>query len=154
MSKDNKELKSRNQQLHEKIQDKDEKVEQLTSKVEILTQENTQLKEAYDKLMVKLSYLQENHIMIPKDGKRLNNIDSKIAGDEDFLNNLQEEVRKLHFMVKGKESLIEKLKQALMDYQDKEKSSERQYDQEEEKEEDEQSLKMKRIHQLLLKEET
>lgn len=76
--KDTKELKNKMEKLNEKIQDKDEKIEQSNSKVEILSQENTQLKEAYDKLMVKLSYLQENHIMIPKDGKRHNNQDSKV----------------------------------------------------------------------------
>jgi hypothetical protein len=38
--------------------------------------------------MVKLTYLQENHIMIPKDGKRLNSNDNKVAGDEELLNNL------------------------------------------------------------------
>lgn len=69
--------------------------------------------------MVKLSYLQENHIMIPKDGKRLVNQDNKVNGDDDFLNNLQEEVRNLHFTIKNKDSLIEKLKQALIEQQEK-----------------------------------
>jgi hypothetical protein len=50
--------------------------------------------------MSKLSYLQENHIMIPKDGKRNNNQESNVAGDNEYLNNLQEEVRKLHFTIK------------------------------------------------------
>jgi hypothetical protein len=47
--------------------------------------------------MAKISFLQENHILIPKDGKRM---DDKVivgSGDEFYLNNLQEEVRKLHY---------------------------------------------------------
>ncbi len=47
--------------------------------------------------MAKLTYMQENHILIPKDGKRGKD-DNKMLGmaDEEYLNNLQEEVRKLH----------------------------------------------------------
>ena len=117
--REGKELKSQIQQIKEVVQDKDEKIDQVNSKVEIMTQENTQIKEAYEKLMVKLSYLQENHIMIPKDGKRLVNQDNKVNGDDDSLNNLQEEVRNLHFTIKNKDSLIEKLKQALIEQQEK-----------------------------------
>ena len=57
--------------------------------------------------------------MIPKDGKRMVSNDSKLNGDEDFLHNLQEEVRNLHFTIKNKDSLIDKLKQALIEYQEK-----------------------------------
>ena len=56
------------------------------------------MKESYDKLMAKITYIQENHILIPKDGKRNKQEDSKVAAtDDEYLNNLQEEVRKLHF---------------------------------------------------------
>lgn len=36
--------------------------------------------------------------------------ESKMLGDDDYLNNLQEEVRKLHFQLKQKDAIIEKLK--------------------------------------------
>lgn len=49
------------------MQDKDEKIEQLNSKVEIVADENHKLKESYEKLMIKLTNMQENYIMIPKD---------------------------------------------------------------------------------------
>lgn len=42
----------------------------MTSKVDILQQENSQIKESYEKLIAKLSFIQENHILIPKDGRR------------------------------------------------------------------------------------
>lgn len=67
--------------------------------------------------MTKLTFLQENHILIPKDGKRFNKDDGKImgVGDEEYLNNLQEEVRKLHFQLKQKDNIIDRLKQTLIE---------------------------------------
>mgnify|MGYP001806481525 CR=1 FL=1 len=53
--------------------------------------------------------------MIPKDGKRMNSNDNRLAADEEFLNNLQEELRNLHYQIKSKDSLIDKLRQALLD---------------------------------------
>lgn len=38
--------------------------------------------------------------MIPKDGKRNGNSESKSFGDEEYLNKLQDEVRYLHFSLK------------------------------------------------------
>lgn len=35
-----------------------------------MSQENTQIKESYDKVVSKLAHLQDNHIIIPKDGKK------------------------------------------------------------------------------------
>lgn len=62
--------------------------------------------------MAKLTFLQENHILIPKDGKRSSKEESKIGGigDEEYLNNLQEEVRKLHYQLRQKDTIIDKLK--------------------------------------------
>jgi hypothetical protein len=60
------------------------------------------MKESYEKLLVKLSHIQENNILIAKDSKRGKLEDSLnlVTGDEDYLLNLQDEVRKLHFQVK------------------------------------------------------
>ena len=93
------------QNLNDKIQDKDEKIEQMNSKMEILNEENSNVKESYEKLLSKLTYIQENNILIPKDGaKRGGNMkgdeQQKMVGDEDYLSNLQEEVRKLHYQLK------------------------------------------------------
>jgi hypothetical protein len=57
------------------------------------------MKESYEKLLIKLSHIQENNILIAKDSKRLKPEDSLslATGDEDYLLNLQDEVRKLHF---------------------------------------------------------
>mmetsp|Transcript_28516 Transcript_28516/g.27488 ORF Transcript_28516/g.27488 Transcript_28516/m.27488 type:complete len:172 (+) Transcript_28516:1102-1617(+) len=103
------------QNLNDKIQDKDEKIEQMNSKMEILNEENSNVKESYEKLLSKLTYIQENNILIPKDGaKRGGNMkgddQQKMVGDEDYLSNLQEEVRKLHYQLKQKDVIIEKMK--------------------------------------------
>eukprot|EP00347_Sterkiella_histriomuscorum_P007099 403350261 len=148
LAQKNKDYIYKMQQLNDTLQDKDEKIDQLSSKVEIMSSENTQIKESYDKLMAKLQFIQENHILIPKDGKRqaMEESPKVSASDEDYLNNLQDEVRKLHFQVKNKESLIEKLKIALLDQQ----LNGDNYD---ENEDNSPQLAMKRIHSLLQKDE-
>ena len=104
--------------LNEKIFDKDEKIEQLNLKINILTEENSKMKESYEKLFSKLTMIQENNILIPKDGKRVKVEDTKslATGDEDYMISLQEEVRNLHYLVKQKDITIEKLKQAYLTY--------------------------------------
>lgn len=42
----------------------------MQSKMEILNDENVKLKESYEKLLMKITHIQENNILIPKDGKR------------------------------------------------------------------------------------
>ena len=88
--------------------------------------------------MAKLSYLQENHILIPKDGKRKDEKMLVGQNDDEYMNNLQEEVRKLHFMLKQKETIIERLKQAITS---------------DDQEEPSKSLQMKKINSLLDKDE-
>lgn len=50
--------------------------------------------------------------MIPKDGKRSKADESKqmVTGDDDSLLDLQEEVRSLHFQLKQKDSIIDRLR--------------------------------------------
>ena len=98
--------------LNDKIFDKDEKIDQLNLKINILNEENVKMKESYEKLHHKLTLIQDNNILIPKDGKRSKPEETKslATGDEDYLINLQEEVRSLHFLVKQKDITIEKLK--------------------------------------------
>lgn len=49
------------------------------------------MKESYEKLMMKLSLIQDNNILIPKDGKRQKPEEGKhmmMGGDDDYLSNL------------------------------------------------------------------
>lgn len=104
------------QQLNEKLQDRDEKIDEQNSKIEILTGESKQIKESYDKLLAKLTNIQDNHIIIPKESNYYGTDDRLIStSDEQYLNNLQDEVRKLHFQLKQKDSIIDKLKQTVQE---------------------------------------
>jgi len=64
------------QSMNDKMQDKDEKIDQMNSKLEILVDENNKLKESYEKLLIKLNFIQDNNILIPKDGGKRNTIKS------------------------------------------------------------------------------
>ena len=79
------------------------------------------MKESYEKLNMRLTLIQENNLLIPKDGKRTKTDDTKslATGDEDYLLHLQDEVRNLHFLVKQKDITIEKLKQAFIEEAEK-----------------------------------
>lgn len=94
-------------QFRDIIADKDDKVEQLSSKIEILVGENQQLKEANEKLLQKISFIQDNHILIPtKEGHR-------VAQEKSDDSKLQDEVRRLHFQLKQKDAVIDKFKSML-----------------------------------------
>ena len=68
-------------------------------------------KEANDMLQKKIDQLYNNNILIPKEGK-----DSEAQEKDDqnqkqeFMNNIQEEVRKLHYQLQGKDQIINQLK--------------------------------------------
>ena len=60
----------------------------------------------------KLEQLHNNNILIPKEGKD----DEEIERDEEnqkqqFITNIQEEVRKLHYQLQAKDQVINQLKQ-------------------------------------------
>lgn len=60
--------------------------------------------------MSKLAHLQDNHIIIPKDGKKSHSNESISTGSEDlYQSHLQEEVRKLHYDIKSKDILLDKI---------------------------------------------
>lgn len=91
--------------------------------------------------MSKLSYLQEHHILIPKDGKRKDDKQMGGMGDEEYLGNLQEEVRKLHYQLKQKESVIERLRVVVNQPADNEEAQQ-------------DSLKLKKLNSLFDKDDS
>lgn len=60
--------------------------------------------------------------------------------DEDYLNNLQEEVRKLHYAIKQKDAIIDKLRQAFSEIGDGSGAEEA-------------SLQLKKVESLLSKDD-
>jgi hypothetical protein len=54
-----------------------------------MNSENSKMKESYEKLLLKLTTIQDNNILIPKDSKRaIEDNSNLVTGDEDYLLNL------------------------------------------------------------------
>ena len=70
-------------------------------------------------LQKKIDQIYNNNILIPKEGK-----DNEAQERDDqnqkqeFMNNIQEEVRKLHYQLQGKDQIINQLKQLIHKNQD------------------------------------
>ena len=100
------------QSLQEDVEDKDVKIDQLTGKVEIMQNNNNFIKKSYDSLQTKLKKLQTENIIIPKE-KKGEGEEKKVEDDEspknqvdDLQQNLQEEIRKLHFNLRHKDQIV------------------------------------------------
>jgi hypothetical protein len=81
------------------------------AKMNLLKGENRIINETKEMLQKKIDHIYENNILINKEGKSSSNKEEEEQNKEQsaFMNNIQEEVRKLHFQLKQKDSIINKL---------------------------------------------
>ena len=85
------------------MQDKDLLIEEHLDKLNLLTNENNILKQSQHMLQVKLDHIYENNILIAKEGKENQEDKEKEAerkDKNDFVDNVTDEIRKLHFQLK------------------------------------------------------
>lgn len=77
----------------------------------LLKGENRIINETKEMLQKKIDHIYENNILINKEGKSSSNKEEEEQNKEQsaFMNNVQEEVRKLHFQLKQKDTIINKL---------------------------------------------
>ena len=77
----------------------------------LLKGENRIINETKEMLQKKIDHIYENNILINKEGKSSSNKEEELQNKEQsaFMNNVQEEVRKLHFQLKQKDTIINKL---------------------------------------------
>lgn len=62
-------------------------------------------------LQKKLEHIYNNNILIPKEGKDDEEIERQDKNQKDqFVDNIQEEVRKLHYQLQSKDKIINELK--------------------------------------------
>lgn len=69
--------------------------------------------------MQKLSFIQDNNIMIPKDGNKLS-LEAINNTENEFLTHLQDEVRNLHYQLKAKDKIIQRIKDMISSQETKE----------------------------------
>ena len=71
-------------------------------------------KEANDMLQKKIDQIYAHNIIIPKDSKdKEDEEQDELRGEKEFVNNIQEEVRKLHYQLQNKDQVILQLKQLI-----------------------------------------
>lgn len=101
------------QQLKDTIADKDLQITEFEDKMGLLKDENKILFEGKEFLQSKLDHIYEHNILIQKDGDKPMNqdLEEKNKQQHTYMNNVQEEIRKLHFQLKRKDLALLKLKQ-------------------------------------------
>ena len=97
--------------MKDDLKDKELQIEEYMAKMNLLKGENRIINESKDMLQKKIDHIYENNILINKEGKSSSNKEEEEQSKEQstFMNNIQEEVRKLHFQLKQKDSIINKL---------------------------------------------
>ena len=88
--------------MKDELKDKDLQIEEYMAKMNLLKGENRIINESKDMLKKKIDHILENNILINKEGKSSSNKEEEEQNKEQnaFMNNIQEEVRKLHFQLK------------------------------------------------------
>ena len=97
----------KSQQLREECEDKQILIDELESKQNLVRDQMKIQKEANDMLQKKIDQIYNHNILIPKEGKdnEAQERDDKNQKQE-FMNNIQEEVRKLHYQLQSKDQTI------------------------------------------------
>lgn len=112
-SEKNRELIDKISTMRDELKDKDLQIEEYMAKMDLLKGTNRIMTEQKDMLQKKIDHIYENNILINKEGKSTSNKEEEEQNKEQsaFMNNVQEEVRKLHFQLKQKDTVIHKLTQ-------------------------------------------
>ena len=107
----NREMIQKISSLREDLKDKELNIEEFLAKMNLLKGENRIVSESKEMLQKKIDHIYENNILINKEGKSSSNKEEEEQNKEQstFMNNIQEEVRKLHFQLKQKDTIINKL---------------------------------------------
>lgn len=100
--------------LREECEDKQILIDELESKQNLVKDQMKIQKEASDMLQKKIDQIYKHNILIPKEGKdnEAQERDDQNQKNE-FMNNIQEEVRKLHYQLQNKDQTINQLKQLI-----------------------------------------
>ena len=85
--------------MKDDLKDKELQIEEYMAKMNLLKGENRIINESKDMLQKKIDHIYESNILINKEGKSSSNKEEEEQNKEQstFMNNIQEEVRKLHF---------------------------------------------------------
>ena len=98
----NREMIHKISSMKDELKDKDLQIEEYMAKMNLLKGENRIINESKDMLKKKIDHILENNILINKEGKSSSNKEEEEQNKEQnaFMNNIKEEVRKLHFQLK------------------------------------------------------
>ena len=98
----NREMIHKISSMKDDLKDKELNIEEYMAKMNLLKGENRIVSESKEMLQKKIDHIYENNILINKEGKSSSNKEEEEQNKEQstFMNNIQEEVRKLHFQLK------------------------------------------------------
>ena len=98
----NREMIHKISSMKDDLKDKELNIEEYMAKMNLLKGENRIVSESKEMLQKKIDHIYENNILINKEGKSTSNKEEEEQNKEQstFMNNIQEEVRKLHFQLK------------------------------------------------------
>lgn len=100
--------------MNDQLEDKNLLIQEHEAKISLLKDENKILKESQENMNKRLEDIYENHILIAKyDHQRNTNLQEEEEQKAEYkaMNNIQDEVRKLHIQLQQKDAVINQLKQ-------------------------------------------
>lgn len=110
----NREYIHKMQSMKDQLQDKDLQLEEYKAKSSLLQDENKILKDGQEMFQRKFDRIYEDNILIPKNEKGSKNLNAGEGEQQrdqyEQMNNISEEVRKLHLQKSQKDAVIHKLK--------------------------------------------
>ena len=115
----NREYIHKMQNMKDEIQDKELLIQEIEAKQNLLLDEKKIMMETKDMLQKKIDDIYDNNILIARDGdKPHQQIDDDARKETKQMENIHEEIRKLHFQVKQKDTIIHQLKQYIQKNKD------------------------------------